>query len=184
MMILERLWDSDISISSGELSYLLTQGHNDFHAEKDERLMTGIDGSHHLQTDDTGARASSQKVLVQCKLHVCSLSFHTMNFLSSVTSARHDHPGQRVLKYFSRFQQQNALLEEILDLSQKENTLQRELTVRPPASLHGHHYEPTLQTFRNYLTDRLMGIGLFPKSARSLTKFLPWLSCGLSKASV
>ena len=65
--------------------------------------MTGINGSHHLQTDDTGARASSQKVLVQGKLHVCSLSFHTMNFLSSVTSARHDHPGQKVLKYFSRF---------------------------------------------------------------------------------
>ena len=49
-----------------------------------------------------------------------------MNFLSSVTSARHDHPGQRVLKYFSRFQQQNALFEKTLDLSQKENTLQWE----------------------------------------------------------
>ena len=71
--------------------------------------MTCICGWHYLQTDDTSARASSQKVLVQSKLHVCSLSFHTMNFLSSVTSARHDHPGQKVLKYFSRFQQQNAL---------------------------------------------------------------------------
>ena len=100
------------SLSAGELGNLLTRGHNDSHAEKDELLVSCICCSHYLQTDDTSARASSQKVLIQGKLHVCSLSFHTMNFLSSVTSARHDHPGQKVLKYFSRFQQQNALLEE------------------------------------------------------------------------
>ena len=132
--------------------------------------MTCIGGWHYLQTDDTSARASSQKVLVQCKLHVCSLSFHTMNFLSSVTSAWHDHPGQKVLKYFSRFQQHNALLEKALDLSQKESTLQRELTARLPASLHGHYYGPLLQAFRYYLTDRLMGIGLFPKPGEVLDK--------------
>ena len=43
VMVLERLWDAGISISSGELGNLLTQGHNDFHAEKVERLITGID---------------------------------------------------------------------------------------------------------------------------------------------
>ena len=158
------------SLSAGEPGNLLTRGHNDSHAEKYERLMTGIGCSHYLQTDDTGARASSQKVLVQCKLHVCSLSFHTMNFLSSVTSARHDHPGQRVLKYFSRFQQQNALIEETLDLSQKENALQQELTARLPTSLHGHSYGPSLQAFRYYLSDRLMGIGLFPKPGEVIDK--------------
>ena len=144
--------------------------------------MTGINGSHHLQTDNTGARASSQKVLVQGKLYVCSLSFHTMNFLSSVTSARHDHPGQRVLKYFSRFQQQNALLEETLGLSQKENALQRELTARLPASLHGHHYEPILKTFRNYLTDRLMGIGLFPRPGEVIDKVSSMVVVWLAKS--
>ena len=118
-----------------------------------------------LQTDnDTSARASSQKVLVQGKLHVCSLSFHTMNFLSSVTSARHDHPGQRVLKYFSRFQQQNALLEEAFDLSQKENALQRELTARLLTL-----GRPCI-TFRNYLTDRLIGIELFPRQSEVIDK--------------
>ena len=205
-MVPERLWDAGISISSGELGNLLTQGHNDFHAEKVERPMTCMHGWHYLQTDDTNARASSQKVLVQGKLHVCSLSFHTMNFLSSVISAWHDHPGQRVLKYFSRFRQQNTLLEKTLTLSQKNNALQRELIVRlqaqniqqqeqitqlqekvealgqwitpdeqtimarPLASLHGHHYGPTLQMFRNYLTDRLMGIGLFPRPGEVIDK--------------
>ena len=93
-----------------------------------------------------------------------------MNFFSSVTSARHGHPGQKVLKYFSRFQQQNALLEETLDLSQKENALQRELTARLPASLHGHYYETPLQAFRYYLTDWLMGIGLLPRPGEIIEK--------------
>ena len=102
VLVLERLWDTSLSLR-WRTQQPADPGHNDSHAEKNERLVTCIGCSHYLQTDDTGARASSQKVLVQGKFHVCSLSFHTMNFLSSVTSARHDHPGQKVLKYFSRF---------------------------------------------------------------------------------
>ena len=58
--LLELLWDAGISISAGELSHLLTKGHDIFHAEKDELLATGIHCSHYLQTDDTGARHQGQ----------------------------------------------------------------------------------------------------------------------------
>ena len=58
--LLELLWDAGISISAGELSNLLTKGHDGFHAEKDELLATGIRCSHYLQTDDTGARHQGQ----------------------------------------------------------------------------------------------------------------------------
>ncbi len=58
--LLELLWDAGISISSGQLSNLLTKGHDGFHAEKDELLATGIRCSHYLQTDDTGARHQGQ----------------------------------------------------------------------------------------------------------------------------
>ena len=58
----------------------------------------------------------------------------------------------------------------MLDLLQKENTFQRELTASLPASLHGHYYGPSLQAFRYYLTDRLMGIGLFPKPGEVIDK--------------
>ena len=58
----------------------------------------------------------------------------------------------------------------MLDLLQKENTFQRELTASLPASLHGHYYGPSLQAFRYYLTNRLMGIGLFPKPGEVLDK--------------
>ena len=58
--LLELLWDAGVSISAGELSNLLTKGHDDFHIEKDELLATGIRCSHYLQTDDTGARHKGQ----------------------------------------------------------------------------------------------------------------------------
>ena len=58
--LLELLWDAGISISAGELSNLLTKGHEAFHAEKDELLEAGIRCSHYLQTDDTGARHQGQ----------------------------------------------------------------------------------------------------------------------------
>ncbi|USE37110.1 transposase [Endozoicomonas sp. SCSIO W0465] len=54
--LLDWLWDIGISISSGELSQLLTKGHEQFHAEKDELLTTGIRCSSYIQTDDTGTR--------------------------------------------------------------------------------------------------------------------------------
>ena len=58
--LLELLWDAGISISAGQLSNLITKGHDDFHAEKDELLETGIRCSRYLQTDDTGARHKGQ----------------------------------------------------------------------------------------------------------------------------
>lgn len=58
--LLELLWDAGVSISAGQLSNLLTKGHDAFHAEKDELLATGIRCSHYLQTDDTGSRHKGQ----------------------------------------------------------------------------------------------------------------------------
>ncbi len=40
-------------MSAGEFSLLLTQGHDQFHAEKDELLATGFRYSRYLQTDVT-----------------------------------------------------------------------------------------------------------------------------------
>ena len=54
--LLDWLWDIGISISSGQLCQLLTKGHEQFHAEKDELLATGIRCSSYIQTDDTGTR--------------------------------------------------------------------------------------------------------------------------------
>ena len=58
--IKEWLWDIGISISAGEVNNLIIHNHEEFHAEKDEILATGIRCSHYLQTDDTGARHQGQ----------------------------------------------------------------------------------------------------------------------------
>jgi len=54
--LLEWLWDMGLSISAGELSNLITKGHEQFHSEKGEILATGLRCSSYVQTDDTGAR--------------------------------------------------------------------------------------------------------------------------------
>ena len=55
-LLLEQLWELGISISSGQLSRILTEGHECFHQEKDGLLTKAKQHSSYLQTDDTGAR--------------------------------------------------------------------------------------------------------------------------------
>jgi len=55
-LLLEQLWELGISISSGQLSNILTKGHDGFHSEKQELLTQAKQHTLYLQTDDTGAR--------------------------------------------------------------------------------------------------------------------------------
>jgi hypothetical protein len=55
-LLLEQIRDLGVDISSGKLSYILTEDLDDFHAEKDELLRTGLSVSQYIHTDDTGAR--------------------------------------------------------------------------------------------------------------------------------
>ncbi|NOR81710.1 MAG: transposase [Methyloprofundus sp.] len=55
-LLLEQLRDLGVDISSGKLSHFLTEDLDDFHAEKDELLKTGLSVSQYVHTDDTGAR--------------------------------------------------------------------------------------------------------------------------------
>ena len=58
--LLEWLWDMGLSISAGELSNLITKGHDQFHSEKNEILSTALRCSSCIQTDDTSARHQGQ----------------------------------------------------------------------------------------------------------------------------
>jgi len=53
---LEQIRDLGVDISSGKLSDFLTEGLDDFHAEKDELLKTKLSVSQYIHTDDTEAR--------------------------------------------------------------------------------------------------------------------------------
>ena len=59
-LLLEQIRDLGVDISSGKLSYILTEDLDDFHAEKDELLKTGLSVSEFIHTDDTSARHKGQ----------------------------------------------------------------------------------------------------------------------------
>jgi hypothetical protein len=55
-LLLQQLHAFGVDISSGELSRLLTGGHEGFHAETDAVLRAGVEVSTYLNVDDTSAR--------------------------------------------------------------------------------------------------------------------------------
>ncbi len=55
-LILEQLHEFGIDISAGQLSNIITEGKENFHAEKEEILNAGLDVSSYIHVDDTGAR--------------------------------------------------------------------------------------------------------------------------------
>ncbi len=55
-LLLEQLREYGITISSGQLHALVTEGKGKFHREKDEILRVGLRVSGHIHVDDTGAR--------------------------------------------------------------------------------------------------------------------------------
>ena len=54
--LLEELREWGLDISAGQISHLLLEGHDAFHAEKDELLPVAREISDHLHCDDTSAR--------------------------------------------------------------------------------------------------------------------------------
>lgn len=55
-LIWEQLCEWDIDISTGQVNRIITQGKEQFHAEKDELLRAALEVSGYIQVDDTGAR--------------------------------------------------------------------------------------------------------------------------------
>jgi hypothetical protein len=55
-LILEQLREWGVDISAGHLSAIITDGKEEFHAEKEELLRVGLEQSWYLHVDDTGAR--------------------------------------------------------------------------------------------------------------------------------
>ena len=55
-LILEQLLEIGVDISSGQISRILTENHDNFHAEKEEILKVGLEVSRYIHVDDTGAR--------------------------------------------------------------------------------------------------------------------------------
>jgi len=55
-LLVEQLHDWGVEISPGQLSAIITEGKEAFHAEKEALLRVGLDLSSYIHVDDTGAR--------------------------------------------------------------------------------------------------------------------------------
>lgn len=55
-LIHEELLERGVDISIGQINRLVTEGHDEFHREKDELLPAGLAVSRYIHTDDTSAR--------------------------------------------------------------------------------------------------------------------------------
>ncbi|MFQ5463770.1 MAG: transposase [Phycisphaerae bacterium] len=55
-LLLEQLLEWGVAISAGQLSAMITRGHEGFHAEKEALLRVGLEHSGYVHVDDTGAR--------------------------------------------------------------------------------------------------------------------------------
>ena len=55
-LILEELEEFGVDISSGQINNIITEGKEEFHAEKEEILKVGFEVSRYINVDDTSAR--------------------------------------------------------------------------------------------------------------------------------
>jgi len=55
-LLLRQLLELGVRISEGQLNFIITEGHEEFHREKEDVLETGLAVSSYVGVDDTGAR--------------------------------------------------------------------------------------------------------------------------------
>ena len=95
-LILEQLRRYKIAISAGQLHAMLTEGHENFHAEKADLLEAGI-ASGQIQTDDVGTRHCSKNCYtnVICNEYFVYLtttnSKNRINFLNILAQGRGEY---------------------------------------------------------------------------------------------
>jgi hypothetical protein len=96
-LIHEELLDLGIDISTGQIDRLLTEGHEQFHAEKDALLPAAREVSDYFQADDTGARHLGQNAYTTVIANPLFASFTTtmsksrVNFLKLLRAPHEEY---------------------------------------------------------------------------------------------
>ena len=96
-LILEQLLDLGVDISAGQISRILTEGKEGFHAEKDDILRVGLEISDYVHVDDTTARhqgKNGHSTVIGNELFACyesTLSKSRRNFLEIMRAGAKDY---------------------------------------------------------------------------------------------
>jgi len=141
-LIREELVDLGIDISTGQIDRLLTEGHEQFHAEKDALLPAAREVSDYFQADDTGARHRGKNAYTTVIANPFFASFTTthsksrINFLKLLCAPHEEYVlGDDALMYMEYQGLSAALLARLEAAVRKgdrivtgEATWQRQLT--------------------------------------------------------
>lgn len=96
-LLLEQLREYGIDISSGQIEWILSSGHEKLREEKDALLQAGLQGSTYVTVDDSGARHKGKNGYVT---HIGNESFawfastpykSRLNFLNLLRAGRNDY---------------------------------------------------------------------------------------------
>ena len=105
-LILSSLRDFGVDISSGQISAILTENKEEFHAEKETLLSKGIELSEELRTDDTGAKHRFKNGFCNCinsslfTYFTTTYSKSRINFLEILRQGRNEyHINKESLSY-------------------------------------------------------------------------------------
>lgn len=105
-LIHEELLDLGIDISTGQIDRLLTEGHDQFHVEKDALLPAAREASSYFQADDTSARHSGKNAYTTVIANPLFASFTTtasksrVNFLKLLRAPHEEYVwGEDALMY-------------------------------------------------------------------------------------
>jgi len=105
-LIHEELLDLGIDISTGQIDRLLTEGHEQFHEEKDALLPAAREVSSYFQADDTGARHLGKNAYTTVIANPLFASFTTtgsksrVNFLKLLRAPHEEYVwGEDALRY-------------------------------------------------------------------------------------
>jgi hypothetical protein len=105
-LIYEELLDRGIDISTGQIDRLLTEGHDQFHEEKDALLPAAREVSSYFQADDTGARHLGKNAYTTVIANPLFASFTTtasksrVNFLKLLAAPHKEYVwGEDALMY-------------------------------------------------------------------------------------
>ncbi len=95
-LLLAQLHRCKIAISDGQLHAMLTEGHDNYHAEKSEILEAGI-ASGQIQTDDVGTRHRAKNcytnvICSECFVHLTTTdSKNRINFFKILAQGRNEY---------------------------------------------------------------------------------------------
>lgn len=118
-LILEQLHSCKIAISAGQLSKMLTEEHDNFHAEKEEILKVALE-SGQIQTDDVGTRHKAKNCYTNV---ICSEFFvylsttdskSRINFLKILAQGRNEYRfNQDSLDYLTVHKRTEKLIQKL-----------------------------------------------------------------------